>query len=77
MGAAGVVILGLIMRRFRWGNFSQALIESGKVTKALNPEIPIGVIFRGAMPFVIATFIAMIVFFFVPNINTWLPGIIK
>jgi tripartite ATP-independent transporter DctM subunit len=183
MGAAGVVILGLIMRRFRWSNFSQALIESGKVTsvvffiligamlitrfgvwcnlsttaanffqglglpalmvialifiiffvlgfvldslaltmigvpivhpiavglgfdpiwfavlliivinsgtitppvalnlfviKALNPEIPIGLIFRGAMPFVIATFVAMLVFFFFPGIITWLPGIIK
>jgi tripartite ATP-independent transporter DctM subunit len=183
MGAAGVVILALIMRRVKWKFFSQAMIESGKVTsvvfliligamlftrfgvwcnlsgttssffsglgipamaiialifiiffvlgfvldslaltmigvpivhpiavglgfdpvwfavllvivinsgtitppvalnlfviKALNQDIPIGVIFRGALPFVIATFASILLFFFVPGIITWLPGIIK
>jgi tripartite ATP-independent transporter DctM subunit len=47
------------------------------VIKALNQDIPIGVIFRGALPFVIATFAAIVLFFFVPGIITWLPGIIK
>jgi tripartite ATP-independent transporter DctM subunit len=47
------------------------------VIKALNQDIPIGVIFRGAMPFVLATFASVLLFFFLPNIITWLPGILK
>jgi len=47
------------------------------VIKALNQDIPIGVIFRGAMPFVIGTVAAIVLFFFVPTIITWLPSLIK
>ena len=47
------------------------------VIKALNQDIPIGVIFRGAMPFVIGTVAAIVLFFFVPEIITWLPSLIK
>jgi tripartite ATP-independent transporter DctM subunit len=47
------------------------------VIKALNQDIPIDVIFRGALPFVLGTVASIILFFFVPNIITWLPSIIK
>jgi tripartite ATP-independent transporter DctM subunit len=183
MGAAGIMIMGLLLNRFRWKNFSQALVEAGKVTsiiflilvgavlftrfgvwcnlstsvssllsglglspiiiigivyvaffllgfivdtlpltligvpivhpiavvlgfdpiwfavvlvcvinvgtitppvaiclfimKALNPDMPIGVIFKGAMPFVIATFATILIIFFIPSLVTWLPNLVK
>jgi tripartite ATP-independent transporter DctM subunit len=45
------------------------------VIKALNQDIPIGVIFKGAMPFVIGTVASILLFFFLPEIITWLPSI--
>jgi tripartite ATP-independent transporter DctM subunit len=47
------------------------------VIKALNQDIPIGVIFRGALPFVVGTLAAILLFFFVPDIITWLPSLVK
>jgi tripartite ATP-independent transporter DctM subunit len=182
MGAAGILIMGLLLKRFKWNNFSQALVEAGKVTsiiflilvgavlftrfgvwcnlsaaassfltglglspmlsiailfivffglgfiidtlpltligvpiahpialmfgfdpiwfavvlvcvinvgtitppvaiclflmKALNPDMPIGVIFRGAIPFVIATFVTILLIFFIPDLVTWLPHLV-
>jgi tripartite ATP-independent transporter DctM subunit len=47
------------------------------VIKALNPDIPISVIFRGALPFVLGTVVSILLFFFVPTIVTWLPNIMN
>ena len=48
------------------------------VIKALNQDIPIGEIFtRRRMPFVLVTVGAIVLFFFVPEIITWLPSLTK
>jgi tripartite ATP-independent transporter DctM subunit len=44
--------------------------------KGVAPEIPIGTIYRGVIPFVFATVIVVAVLFFIPPLITWLPGII-
>lgn len=43
------------------------------VVSAVRPDIPLATVFRGAMPFVIADFIAIAIFLAWPETITWLP----
>jgi tripartite ATP-independent transporter DctM subunit len=43
------------------------------VVGAVRPDIPLGQVFRGALPFVIADFIAIAIFLTWPETITWLP----
>jgi TRAP-type C4-dicarboxylate transport system permease large subunit len=45
------------------------------VVKSVVPDVPIGVIFRGAGPFVAACIVAFLLIFFFPQIALWLPGL--
>jgi C4-dicarboxylate transporter DctM subunit len=45
--------------------------------KAMEKNIPISVVYRGAMPFVYATVVGLVVLWFVPSLVTWLPNLIK
>jgi tripartite ATP-independent transporter DctM subunit len=45
------------------------------VFKGIQPTVPMGVIYRGTMPFVIASLVAMVIIFFFPALATWLPGL--
>jgi tripartite ATP-independent transporter DctM subunit len=45
--------------------------------KGMAPDIPIGTIYRGAFPFVIAAAIVVVIVFLLPPLATWLPGILK
>jgi tripartite ATP-independent transporter DctM subunit len=45
--------------------------------KGMAPDIPIGNIYRGAFPFVLAAAIVVVIVFLVPQLATWLPGILK
>jgi len=45
--------------------------------KAMEKNIPISVIYRGAMPFVYATVAGLLVLWFVPSLVTWLPDLLK
>ena len=44
--------------------------------KGIIPEVAIGDIFSGVLPFVIATILAVVIMFFVPQIVTWLPRVL-
>jgi tripartite ATP-independent transporter DctM subunit len=44
--------------------------------KGLRNEIPMSSIYRGALPFVIATALIIVLLFIVPSIVTWLPGLL-
>ncbi|MFC1863935.1 TRAP transporter large permease, partial [Thermodesulfobacteriota bacterium] len=44
--------------------------------KGLRTEIPMSSIYAGALPFVIATAMFIVILFFVPSIVTWLPGLL-
>jgi tripartite ATP-independent transporter DctM subunit len=44
--------------------------------KAMAPDIPIGTIYRGAFPFIIATVVVIAIVFFYPPLATWLPGML-
>jgi tripartite ATP-independent transporter DctM subunit len=43
--------------------------------KGMAPQIPMSVIYRGAIPFVIATVVAIVILILVPSLVTWLPSL--
>jgi C4-dicarboxylate transporter DctM subunit len=45
--------------------------------KGIAKEIPIGTMYAGIMPFVLASMVCMIITFFVPILSTWLPNLMK
>ena len=45
--------------------------------KGLAQDIPMSTVYRGAMPFVLGTMLAVIIFFAIPPLITWLPSILK
>ncbi len=45
------------------------------VFKGIQPSVPMSVIYRGTIPFVIAALISLVIIFLVPEIATWLPGL--
>jgi tripartite ATP-independent transporter DctM subunit len=45
--------------------------------KGMAPEIPMGKIYRGAIPFVLATIVVIVIIIAVPSLVTWLPGTLK
>jgi tripartite ATP-independent transporter DctM subunit len=45
--------------------------------KGIAKEIPIGVMYTGIMPFVLASMVALVIVFFVPVLSTWLPNLLK
>ena len=44
--------------------------------KGMAKDIPISVIFRGALPFVLGTVTVLILIFFIPPLAVWLPGLL-
>ena len=47
------------------------------VFKNIRKDIPIATIYKGTLPFVLATIAAIIIIFLVPSLATWLPNLIK
>ena len=47
------------------------------VIKAIAPEIPLGLIYRGIFPFLIAIILLCIIVLFVPGIATFLPNLVQ
>jgi tripartite ATP-independent transporter DctM subunit len=44
--------------------------------RGLSPDIPVGVMYRGVLPFVLSTLVVVIFLFFFPVLITWLPNIL-
>ena len=44
--------------------------------KGMAPDIPIGTIYRGAIPFIFAAVVAIAIVFIVPSLATWLPSLL-
>lgn len=67
-----------------WGVMMVVLVEIGVVTppfginlfvlKSFNPEMPIGQLYRGVLPFVIVDIVKVILLVAIPAIATWLPS---
>jgi tripartite ATP-independent transporter DctM subunit len=47
------------------------------VFKNIRKEVPIASIYKGTLPFVLATIVAIAIIFLVPSLATWLPNLIK
>jgi TRAP-type C4-dicarboxylate transport system permease large subunit len=46
------------------------------VIKGIAPDVPLFVIFRGILPFLIALIIVSIIILFLPEIATYLPSLV-
>ena len=46
------------------------------VIKGIAPDIPLRIIFRGILPFLVALIVVTIIILFVPQIATYLPSLV-
>lgn len=70
-----------------WGVINVVVIELGMlipplgmnvfVVKGVAPQIPIGAIYRGVMPYVISNFLRLAVLLLFPMLVLWLPQVLK
>jgi tripartite ATP-independent transporter DctM subunit len=70
-----------------WGIVNVMVIEIGMITppvginvfvlKGMRPDIPLGVIFRGITPFLIANLVALLLVVLIPGLATWLPNAVR
>ena len=70
-----------------WGIVNVMVIEIGMITppvginvfviKGLRPDIPLGTIFRGISPFLIANLFALLLIVLFPGLVTWLPDLLR
>jgi tripartite ATP-independent transporter DctM subunit len=70
-----------------WGIVNVMVIEIGMITppvginvfviKGLRPDIPLGTIFRGISPFLIANVVALLLVVLFPQLATWLPELLR
>jgi len=67
----------LVVLAINLGDITPPIGVSLFTLKAISKDLPIGTIFRGTMPFVYGTVIAIITLFFVPALVTWLPSLFK
>lgn len=67
----------LVVISVNLGDITPPIGVSMFTLRAIAKDLPIGTIFRGAMPFVYGTAVAIIIIFFVPSVATWLPGLMK
>jgi tripartite ATP-independent transporter DctM subunit len=47
------------------------------VLKGIRKDIPMDAIYKGTLPFVLATVVALVILFLIPALSTWLPGLMK
>jgi tripartite ATP-independent transporter DctM subunit len=47
------------------------------VLKGIRKDIPMDAIYKGTLPFVLATIVAMVILFLIPVLTTWLPGMLS
>jgi tripartite ATP-independent transporter DctM subunit len=67
-----------------WGIINLVVIETGLITppfglhlfvlKSMNPEVGLGAIYRGVLPFCVADFVKLLLLVLIPAISTWLPS---
>ena len=69
-----------------WGIINVVVIEIGMITPPIGlnvfvlhgvaPDIPLGVIFRGILPFLAADISRLIILVIFPSLTLWLPGLV-
>jgi len=70
-----------------WGIVTLSLVEIGMITPPIGMnvfvmqsviarEVPLGTIFRGTLPFLVADMIRLLLLILFPIITLWLPGVL-
>ena len=79
------VVLALGFHPLHFGVLCVAAIMTGSLSPPfailayamhnLNPDVPLGTIFRGSIPFLITLAVSMFILMFIPQLATFLPGL--
>ncbi|CEP66112.1 TRAP C4-dicarboxylate transport system permease DctM subunit [Moorella glycerini] len=77
LGIDPIWFLVLIAISVNMGNFTPPVGINLFVLKGMNKDIPVSVIYKGALPFVLANIVALALLFFIPGLITWLPAALK
>jgi TRAP-type mannitol/chloroaromatic compound transport system permease large subunit len=67
-----------------WGIINLCVVETGLihpplglnvfVLKSLQPDVPMGTIYKGVLPFVIADLVKLVLLVLFPTLTTWLAS---
>jgi C4-dicarboxylate transporter DctM subunit len=78
------VVLGMGYDLLWWGIINLVVIEIGQITppfglnlfvlKGMSPNVPLGTVYRGVLPFCIADFIKLFILVLLPPLSLWLPS---
>ena len=81
------IITALQFSPILFGVLAVRAIEIGQITppvginvyiiKGMVPDIPIGKIFKGVLPFIVGDFVSLVVLIAIPQISLFLPGLMK
>jgi C4-dicarboxylate transporter, DctM subunit len=68
-----------------WGIIMLVIVETGLITppfginlfviRSVQPDIPLGTVFRGALPFVVSDLLRLLLLVLFPALVLWLPGL--
>jgi tripartite ATP-independent transporter DctM subunit len=69
-----------------WGIIMLVVVETGMITpplglnvyvlRSITPEVPLGTVFKGVMPFVLADLVKLVILVLIPQLVLWLPSTI-
>jgi C4-dicarboxylate transporter DctM subunit len=78
------LILGMGYDLVWWGIIMLVIVETGLITppfginlfviRSVQPDIPLGTVFRGALPFVVSDLLRLMLLVLFPALVLWLPG---
>jgi C4-dicarboxylate transporter DctM subunit len=78
------LVLGLGYDMLFWGVLMLMVVETGMITppfgmnlfviKSLQPDVPLSVVMRGVVPFVVADILKIVLLLAFPTLALWLPS---
>lgn len=77
LGLNPIWVAVLLMITINMGSFSPPFGISLFALKGMAKDTPMSAIYKGAIPFVIAELVGIIILFAIPSFSTWLPSTLK
>lgn len=80
------LVLGMGYDILMWGVLMLVVVETGMITppfgihlfliKSLQPDTPLGTVMRGAVPFIVADLVKIVLLVAIPALSLWLPSVL-
>jgi tripartite ATP-independent transporter DctM subunit len=77
LGLDPIWFLMLVAIAMNLGNLTPPVGINLFVLKGMRPETPMSAIYKGAMPFALATLVAIVILYIIPSLTTWLPEVLR